>query len=331
MKRQMTTDQRGVTLVELLIAMVLSLILGAAVVTTFTNNSRSFNQDESILRMQDDARHALHEIAFDISMAGNYADLLVPGSVVQDANLTLGTDCGPAGIADWMYLTRQPGTGRSLSIWSVDNATAATASARHSCIAGSEFQAGTDIVSIKRVAGARAAAPVAGRAYLRSNGTVGLLYRAPMPGVPTVPVPAPNSDWEFRPSIYYVRNFANTSGDGIPTLCKKTLQGSPPSTGTECLATGIENLQIEYGVDTTDDGSPNVYLANPTLADLQTVVSARISLLVRTVDEDIRYDNDKTYSISNAPDYTPADNFHRRVFSTTVGIQNIRSLNAMGF
>ena len=331
MTRSTINKQYGVTLVELLIAMVLSLILGAAVIVTFTNNSRSFNQDENILRMQDDARHALHEIAFGISMAGNYADLLVPGSVVPDASLALGTDCGPGAVANWMYQTRQPVTGFNLSIWTLDNATAAAAGARHSCIGGAEFQQGTDVVAIKRVAGARVAAPAAGRTYLRTNGTVGLLYRSPMPVAPAVPVPAPNSDWEYRPAIYYIRNFANAAGDGIPTLCKKALQGSPPSMGTECLATGIENLQIEYGIDLNDNSNPNLFLPNPTLAQLQTVVSARITLLARTTETDTRYDNDKTYSISNAPDYTPADSFHRRVFSTTVGIQNIRSLNSMGF
>ena len=43
-----------------------------AIVTVFVNNSHSFNQDENVGRMQDDARHALREIAFDISMAGQY-------------------------------------------------------------------------------------------------------------------------------------------------------------------------------------------------------------------------------------------------------------------
>jgi type IV pilus assembly protein PilW len=100
---------------------------------------------------------------------------------------------------------------------------------------------------------------------------------------------------------------------------------------TECMATGIEDLQIEYGIDTSLDGHPNVYATAPSLTDMQNVVSARIFLLARTTDIDTRYTNDKTYSISNAPDYTPGDTFHRRVFSTNVSIQNIRSLNMMGF
>ena len=100
---------------------------------------------------------------------------------------------------------------------------------------------------------------------------------------------------------------------------------------TECIATGIENLQIEYGIDTSSDGQPNVYVPNPTLAQVQDVVNARIFILARTADIDTRYTNTKTFSISNSPAYTPDDSFHRRVFSTSVSIQNIRSMNMMGF
>jgi type IV pilus assembly protein PilW len=100
---------------------------------------------------------------------------------------------------------------------------------------------------------------------------------------------------------------------------------------TECLATGIEDLQIEYGIDTSEDGHPNVYMTNPTITDMQNVVAARIFLVARTTDIDTRYTNDKTYSVSNSGDFQPGDSFHRRVFSTSVSIQNIRSMNMMGF
>ena len=170
---------------------------------------------------------------------------------------------------------------------------------------------------IKRVAGQQTAAPLADSAYLRTNGTVGVMFSGAAPDAPPVVITPPSADWEFRPSIYYIRQFANTPGDGIPTLCRKVMRGGGASMITECLATGIENLQIEYGVDTTDDGQPNVFLTNPTLAEMQTVVSARVFLLARTTDIDTRYTNTKTYSISNAPDFVPGDSFHRRVFSTS--------------
>jgi type IV pilus assembly protein PilW len=330
--RQLNTNrQQGLGLVELMIAMTLSLLLSVAVITVFTANSRSFNQDENVLRMQDDARHALREIAFELSMAGHYADLLIPGSVTPDDSLALTTDCGPIGADDWMYQTVTPGTDQTLSVVALDNATGGDAAANFSCINASEFENGTDIVSIKRVAGIRDGAAANGRVYLRTNGTVGLLFQEPMTAVPAIAVPPPRSDWEYRPNIFFVRNYAQVPGDGIPTLCRKILSGVTPGMTTECLATGIEDLQVEYGIDTTEDGRANVFLPNPTIAQIQSVVSARIFVLARTLENDIRYDNDKTYNVSNATPFTPGDGFHRRVVSTTVSIQNIRSLNAMGF
>jgi type IV pilus assembly protein PilW len=323
--------QSGFTLVEIMVAMLLSLILGVAIVTVFVNNSHSFNQDDNVMRMQDDARFALQQVAFDLSMAGHYAELLSPEAVTPDASLAIGLDCGPAGVPNWTYLTTQPATGDSLSLVGLDNVTSAQVIANHSCFLADEVEPGTDVVSIKRVAGAEAAVFQDSAIYLRTNGTVGLLYRQPMTGAPTIPIAIPRTEWEYRPSIYYIRQWAYALGDDIPTLCRKVLGGPGPSMLTECIATGIENLQIEYGIDTSNDGNPNVYMSAPTLADLQGVVSARIYLLARTTDIDVRHTNQKTFSIGNAPDYTPNDSFHRRVYSTTVAIQNIRSMNMMGF
>ena len=321
--------QCGFTVVELMIAVTLSMLLGLAIVTVFVNNSYSFDQDDNMARMQDDARHALREIAFDLSMAGHYAELHIPAAVAFDGALVIGADCGPAGEVNWMYRTFEAGTGNSLSITAIDNATNATAAAAHSCFAGGELLEGTDVVSIKRVAGAEATALSADDVYLKTNGTVGYLFNGPVPPSPPFVVNAPLADWAYRPSIYYVRQFANAPGDGIPTLCRKSLRGVGPGMTTECIATGIENLQIEYGIDTTADGHPNVYMSNPTLNDIQNVVAARIFLLARTTEIDTRYVNGKTYSLSNSPNFVPGDSFHRRVFSTSVSIQNIRSLNMM--
>jgi Tfp pilus assembly protein PilW len=331
MPKKLLNKQSGFSIVELMVALLLSMTLGVAIVSVFINNSYSFNQDENVARMQDDARHALREISFEISMAGHYSELQVPDIVTPDANLSVVTDCGPAGEVNWIYRTVEAGTGNALSISTIDNASNAAVVAAHSCFAADEIVGGTDVVTIKRVMGNEAGALRAGSVYLRTNGTAGLLFKAPFPAAPTVTVAAPRSDWEYRPSIYYIRQYANVPGDDIPTLCRKTLQGAGPSMATECLATGIEDLQVEYGIDTSEDGHPNVYATNPSLAQIQDVVSARIFLLARTTDIDTRYTNEKTYSISNSGDYSPDDSFHRRVFSTNVSIQNIRSLNMMGF
>ena len=316
------------TLVELLIAMSLSLIVGAAIITVFTNNTRSFREDENMMRMQDDASNALRELAFDITMAGHYASLIAPSAMTGDTTLVVGTDCGPGGVPNWIYQTQAAGEHQSLL--ATDNATGASANASHSCITAAELQPGTDVVSIKRVAGGSTAVPIAGNVYLRTNGTVGLLYRQPASAAPPVIVPVPFTEWQYRPRIYFIRNYSNAPGDQIPALCRKILTGAGPSMTTECLAQGIENLQIEYGLDASGNGRPDAFLSNPTQTQMQTVVSARIFLLARSVESDRRYDDIKTYTLGNAPAYTPADNFHRRVSSITVNIPNIRALTLLG-
>lgn len=326
-----THTQNGFSLVELMIAMTLGLVLATGLISIFVNNRHSFNRDDVLLSMQDDARQAIRELTNDLTMAGFWADLLLPASVVPDGSLAVGTDCGPAAAVDWIYQTVTPGTTQSQSLSTVDNATVASANASFSCI-GAEIVPGTDIIAIKRVAGARAPMVLTDdTVYLRTNGTVGLLFQEPAGVPPTVPVPAPFTTWEYRPSIYYIRNFAITAGDGIPTLCRKVLEfDSPPTMVTECLAQGIEDLQLEYGLDTNDDGTPNVYLPNPTPVQMQTVVSAKIYVLARSIESDIKYTNEKSYSISNAPLYEPNDNFYRRVFSIVVSMRNLKSLRILG-
>lgn len=331
MYSQQISRPKGFTIVELMIAMLLGLLLAGAIVTVFLNTRQGFDRDERVMRMQDDARQAIREVVNDLSMAGFWADLVLPTAVTGDTSLSVATDCGPAGVANWIYEAVNPGTTQSLSLTAVDNATGSVANSIFSCIGSGEIEPGTDVIAVKRVAGTRApAVPVTDTVYLRTNGTVGLLYREPAASPPAVNVPAPFSEWEYRPRIYYVRNFAVTAGDGIPTLCRKVLDYTAgPDMATECLAQGIEDLQVEFGLDTNGDGEPNFYEPDPSLDQMQTAVAARIHILARTTDEDFQYTNEKTYEISNAPAYSPNDNYMRRVFSIDVGLHNISSLRRL--
>ena len=81
MRYPVKQSQCGFSIVELMVALALSMTLAVAIVSVFVNNSHSFNQDENVARMQDDARHALREIAFEVSMAGHYAELHTPSTV----------------------------------------------------------------------------------------------------------------------------------------------------------------------------------------------------------------------------------------------------------
>jgi prepilin-type N-terminal cleavage/methylation domain-containing protein len=323
-----TRHQRGFTLVELMIGMTLGLILIGGVVAVFLQSRQSFRVDENVARMQDQARFAMGELTRDVRMAGFVAEPLSPAAVTLDGSLAIADGCGPAGVADWLVRVTDAGTGENDTLTGVDNATGAEAAAAYGCIDAAEVRAGSDVVAIKRAAGriVPLAEVQADRIYLEATGTVASLYKEPA----DTPLAGPTDIREYRPEIYYIRNFGVAAGDGIPTLCRKVLGvGSPVPIETECIAQGIEDLQVSYGIDLDNDGAANQYLDDPTLAELQNVVSARITLLARTVTPDRNYTDTRTYAVGNADDYTPNDAFHRRIYTVTVGMRNLRNFQRM--
>lgn len=312
-------------MIELMLAMVIGLVLMLAMMSLFTQNRASALQNEQIARMQEDARFALNELARDLGMVNFYGGLIDSGLATPDGSLSLATDCGPAATPDWVY-------DFSSYLTQIDNATAATASAQFGCINGAELVPGTDIVGIKRTAGNTSAPLVNNSVYLKSNGVVGLLLQHPEDSPPAAPVPMPFAHWEYTPSIYYVRNYFEVAGDGIPTLCRKVLDttGAVPTMQDDCLSPGIEDLQIEFGLDTDGDATADRYVNAPTNSQLPEVVSVKIYLLVRSVEGDQHYTNDKSYDFANKPAFTPNDNFYRRIYSTTVLLRNVKNIRSLG-
>lgn len=360
--------QSGVTLVELMISLLLGLLIAIGLATLFSQNKRSFYQNEDLARMVEDGRYALEELARDVAMAGFYAELSAPGSWLVDVNLNGAPGCRAAGAVTttpgnpglqvsagppaitWTYalfarsLPPDRFTPEQAALAVADNATAATAIAEFPCLAGvADLQAGSDVFFSKRVAGAPVAGALTGnRVYVARRSASGVLA---LGSTITASIPKPlgdplENDWEYQPKVYYVRNITqDVTGDGtaeiIPTLCRMVLNAGP-AFGEDCIAQGIERFQIEWGVDTDGDGNANAYvsaldatLINAAIADPNEVVSARIYVLARSVRSDPTYDNAKTYTFANMPAYTPNDSFYRRVLSTTVNVRNVEGLNQL--
>jgi type IV pilus assembly protein PilW len=144
----------------------------------------------------------------------------------------------------------------------------------------------------------------------------------------------------FHVHIYFVAN--NSVGtDGVPTLKRAELAGGGFTIAS--LAEGIENLKLEYGIDTTQplgDGLPDAYTPTPdtyacagppvctAISNWRNVTAARIFLLARSTEASPGYiASSKTYTLSTdgATTFTPAsgDRFRRHVFNTTVKLANI--------
>jgi type IV pilus assembly protein PilW len=162
---------------------------------------------------------------------------------------------------------------------------------------------------------------------------------------------------KFVSNLYYVRDYAVTPGDGIPTLVRSQfdLSGALAHQAPVALVEGIEAFRIELGVDDVSktgaavdytvavdwldpddrttptnrgDGVPDgAYVrCSPdcTASDLMNVTSARIYVLARSREASPNYTDTKTYTLGSAGAVGPFnDNFKRHVFTTTVRLTNI--------
>jgi type IV pilus assembly protein PilW len=100
-------------------------------------------------------------------------------------------------------------------------------------------------------------------------------------------------------------------------------------TTTECLAEGIEDFHIQFGIDVDQDAVANFYTAKPTLAQMENAVSARVYLLARSIDADPHFNNDTQYVLGDTTVAAANDGFFRRVYSTTIALRNTMARSLM--
>src|SRR5699024_975571 len=91
------------------------------------------------------------------------------------------------------------------------------------------------------------------------------------------------------------------------------------------LAPGVEYMRILYGQDTNADGSANRWVgANDSTLDVTHVVAVRVGLLMRTVDENRRAAEKRTYRVLDKT-FTPGDapdRYQRQLYTTTILLRN---------
>jgi type IV pilus assembly protein PilW len=120
------------------------------------------------------------------------------------------------------------------------------------------------------------------------------------------------------------------SDPALPSLKR----AEPSSDGTFTytpLVEGIEDMQIEYGRDTTGggDGAADVYTASPaSVAQWSQVVSLRLHLLARNTEPSAGYTDTKTYRLgvkadNSANDVTPGGAFRRHAYTEVIRVQNV--------
>jgi type IV pilus assembly protein PilW len=120
----------------------------------------------------------------------------------------------------------------------------------------------------------------------------------------------------FMARRYFIRESDNGTG---PALWWSHVGGA------EELVEGVENMQILYGEDTSGNGTANSYVTADAVTDWNSIVSVRIALLMRTLEEYGTITDENSYTLLGTV-YNPTDDRRRRrIFSTTIQVRNSAS------
>lgn len=315
------TRVRGLSLVELMVAMTLGLLLLAVVITIFIGSSQNSKEDERLARMQENGRFAIEFLITDLGMAALWGPV-INTSAINTAGVAGKNPCaGSAGF----------NLGPDTPIAVLNNPASATAiNSAYNCVTASDvWNVETpDVLVIKRVKTDPLTSGASHRThvYLDTDpaGNTGALSVVAESDAFT----AGRLYWQYIPRIYYIRKWSDTPGDGIPTLVREELNGNGTGFAANALVGGVENVQIEFGIDTDGDGTANFFSANPTAAELPNAVNTQVHVLMRSLEPDPDYENTKTYRLGNMSITYPLtagtpDRYYRRVFTTTVTLRNV--------
>ncbi len=319
-------DGRGFSLVELMIAMALGLGLSAVLATVFVKARQQAHIEAELARIQESGRYALYLLSRELRMAGFWGGLTELSSRALPASAP---GCGLA--SQWALTPRYP-----LDVINdFDRSTLSALGLELSCLNSSQIRPQTDVIAIKRSATEPTLrdgrySPGSGGAdssqwFLRvaDHGlTVDWRYiesgRLPAADVR----PGSTVDyWELYANLFFIRRYSER-GNRIPTLCTEVL--SAASLGpVECLIEGVEDMQVEFGIDSDGDRVPNYYRAGPDSAEMRQAVSARLYLLMRSIEQVAGYRNRNSYQLGQKHLAAMGDAYLRRLFSTTVWMSNV--------
>ncbi len=312
--------QAGFTLIEAMIAMAIGLFLTLGAVTVYTQGRASFQTTEGASRVQENMRFAFATIEPDVRLAGFWGMHNGSGNIEQDA---LAITCDGADVTAWTLDHYIGVTARDNIQVADNNNVAANARVAANCAAFDlGIQDETDVLEIRR-SSASETPLAANTVQIKSNRYFSRIFddgNEPAGFLNEVDIDA-TFDYEF--STYYVAQTSNNVAD-TPSLRRRTLIGT--EIVDEEIIAGVEDMQIQFGLDTNGDGSVNGYI-DPIVGSFtpnSTIIAVRVWLLMRSEYEELGLVDGKTYTAPDGTTVTPADAFRRMEGAKTIFLRNSR-------
>ncbi len=329
----MTQRPRGFTLIELMVSMTIGLVILLGMVMMFVSNTKSQSELEKSNRQTESGRYAIQVLSDDIFNAGFYGEF-DPSAMATPGALPAPCDNAPATLRSAL----------PLPIQGIDDSAAGAP-----CL--TDAKPDSDVLVVRRAetcllgVGNCEAADAGGpffQASLCSNASelgstdtanhfslqmaVADLNRHKR-DCTALNAGTPADVRRFVTHIYYVAK-NHKDGDKIPTLMRARL--GPAGFTVEAMAEGIEALHFEHGLDTNDDGSPDLFTSAPgTPAMWRNTVAVKVHLLSRNTEASKAYSDTKTYKLGldsagqpKVYDIGTDKQYKRHVFSTMVVVPN---------
>jgi type IV pilus assembly protein PilW len=338
----------GFTLIEILVALALGVLILLALTILFARNSGNQSELERNTRQLESARYSIDLLGEDVMHAGYFGEFDPDPLIVNPLDWTTPDPCATAVNAQgWntpdppVPTSADPAERVQIPV-PVQGIEAGTALG---CL-GNRV-AGTEALVVRH---AETGAPVTLAAGLNNNlyiqvarcgldvsriraasvpsGTLNL--RLPPAAGASGCGPVNDSLRRLTQRTYYIAS-CNDCGasDGIPTL--KRVEMINGALRTMSVAEGVENLQVEHGLDTDGDGVPDTYVTTDGVTGVapnqwQNVVAVRLHLLTRSTQATPGFTDSRTYQLG--PDVaatTPADGNKRTLMTSTVRLHNVGS------
>ena len=320
----------GFSLVELLVAMAVGVIIigGAFGLHSGTRKTQAVNEMQ--MNMVADARFAIEMISYDLRHAGMWGgtnkDSLIDCKSTDSACSSTSTgDTPPSSLSGdcdvgWYYDLTRP-------VFATDGTAGNPYSA--SCIPGTQkYMANTDILEIRYADSNVPAALLAGQPYIRSNFINGRVFiGSPAPEIPSYDTNPLTLNHELHAYAYYVSDYTDVIGDGVPSLRRVALVNGP-QLQNQVLASGITDLQVQFAEDVDNDQVIDRYVDPDDVTDWSAVYSAKVWLLLRSEDKQIGVDTTKSFSMAGAPavTYGGKDDYRYFMVTSVVNLRNLRQL-----
>jgi type IV pilus assembly protein PilW len=322
----------GFSLIELMVALTISLIVLTVLATVFSQTSSGRGELDRVGRLVENSRFAADIVGDDIRHAGFYGTFLPPSDTVFSDPSPCSWNTADVAQLGWQPTATPPRYPAQLQGW--DDPAAGVAELN--CLPNRV--AGTDVLAIRRVSSqtvttaqvaptsvyVQASQCISDPVLLRvSNDAAQFTLRTASCDIASLA-----GIRRYFVRVYYVAACNECSpSDGIPTL--KRMEVVDNVYRVVSLAEGVEQLQFEYAFDTDDDGTPDQMLTDTTgsgaTATWANVVAVRMHLLMRSTEPGMSADTTPgTFDVGPGHGAeTCPDRFKCRLMTTTMRLNNV--------